>query len=253
MEAFMLTFCNSTEPDREEEMNNWYSWVHIRDVLSMKDSVSAVQRFETASVQPSGADLRRKYLTLYEVADKALCTRTHMEWTGSVKLEISTAFDLKTFAEAYWDPAYGTADFASYADCVGDKTVLTARLNGGEKVESLLPPAVLKELAGMAGFKAVHLTRYGKDQMPTSAAKTESDSHMLIAQLTDVCSAARSWDDFAKAKGLAAVQAQPVIFKPIIDRFGAEARVITPEWRAITFLSHAILGTSDKTKIFGKQ
>jgi hypothetical protein len=253
MEAFMLTFCNATDPDRDEEMNNWYTWVHIRDVLSMDGSVSAVQRFEAASVQPAGADLRRKYLTLYEVTDKSLCTKRHMERSGSVKLEISTAFDLKTFAEAYWDPAYGTAEFASYADCVGDKSVLLARMDGGEKVESLLPPETLKELSGMAGFKAVYLARYGKDQMPTSAAKTESVSHMLVSQLTDACLAARSWDDFAKDKGLAKVQTQPIIFRPIIERFGADERVNTPERRALTFLSHAILGTSDKTNIFAKQ
>jgi hypothetical protein len=252
METFMLTFCNATEPDREEEMNNWYTWVHIRDVMSMENSTVAVQRFEVASIQPTGADLRRKYLTLYEVADKALCTKKHLEWTGTLKLEISTAFDIRTFAEAYWDPVYGTAEFASYADCIGDKTVLTARMDGGEKVESLLPPARLKELAGMAGFKAVYLTRYGKDQMPTSAAKTESVSHMLIAQLTDSSVAAQSWNDFAAAKGLAALQTQPVIFKPIINRFNAAERAKTPEWRALTFLSHAILGASDKTKIFEK-
>jgi hypothetical protein len=197
--------------------------------------------------------LRRKYLTLYEVADKALCTKKHMEWAGSVKLEISTSFDLKTFAEAYWDPVYGTAEFASYADCVGDKTVLTVRLDGGEKVESLLPQEALKELADAAGFKAVYLSRYGKDQMPTSAAKTESVSHILVSQLTDAGLAARSWDDFVNAKGLAALQAQPVIFKPLIERFGADERIDTPVWRSLTFLSHAILGTSDKTKIFEKR
>lgn len=72
METFMLTFCNATEPGREDEMNNWYTWVHIRDVMSMNESTIAVQRFETTSVQPAGADLRRKYLTLCEVADKAV-------------------------------------------------------------------------------------------------------------------------------------------------------------------------------------
>ncbi|MFP3154346.1 hypothetical protein LQZ18_07940 [Lachnospiraceae bacterium ZAX-1] len=65
---------------------------------------------------------------------------------------------------------------ASYADCIGDKTVLMVRMDGEEKVESLLLQADLKELAGKPGFKAVYLARYRKDQMPTSAAKAESVS-----------------------------------------------------------------------------
>ena len=252
MQTFMLTFCNATEQAREEEMNNWYTWVHIRDVMSMDGSSLAVQRFETSSAQPAGADLRRKYLALYEVGDKELCTKRHMEWAGTTNLEVSTAFDLKSFAEAYWDPIYSTADYASYADCVGDRTVLLVRIDGGEKTELQLSHTLLEELAARPGFKAVHLARYGVDQMPTSAAKTESVSHMLVAQLSDSFLAARSWDEFVKDKEIDSLQLQPVIYRPIIDRFGADDRIKSPEWRALTFLSHAILGT-DKAKIFSRQ
>jgi hypothetical protein len=249
METLMVTFCNAAAPDREEEMNNWYTWVHIRDVMFMGGSM-AVQRFELADAQPKNPDIRRKYLTLYEVVDKELCTKMHMEWTKARKLDVSSSFDLTTFAEAYWDPVCGTAPFSAYADYSGDKSVLIVRMDG-DKVEKILTKALLTELAAKPGVKSVNLLHYGKDQMPTSAAKTETVSNMLVAQLDSSHLAAQSWDDFAKEKKLAALQPQPIIYRPIIDRFVAGEAIKSPEWRAISYLSHAILDTSAKTPIFG--
>lgn len=253
METLMATFCNAVSPDREEEMNNWYTWVHIRDVMSMDGSSIAVQRFELDTSQPENADLSRKFLALYEVADKAICSDRHMTWQQTLKLEISSSFDLRTFSEAYWDPTYGTAAFSAYADYAGDKSVLMVRLDGKERVEAMLTLESLEELAALPGIKAAHLFCYGADQMPTSAAGTETMSHMLVAQLDDSACAAASWNAFAAEKQLSTLQAKPVIYRPIIDRFHADERIKSPEWRAITYLSHAILGTSEKSAVFGSR
>jgi hypothetical protein len=250
METLMLTYHNSTEPDRDEEMHNWYNWVHIRDVAGMPGAITAVQRLGLDSAQPAGADLSRKYLTIYEVADKTACSNGHTVLIGTRKLLISTAFDRATFAEGYWDIVSGTAGFATYADYKGDKSALAVRLNGGAKVEAALGPKELAELAAQPGFVAVHLTRRAEDQQQNSAADTESASHILVGQLDDSYLAAKSWDAFAAAKNLAALDASPVIYKPIIDRFVAAQAKKSPEWAAISFLSHAIMGCSPDAQAY---
>ncbi|MDR2381808.1 MAG: hypothetical protein LBE08_11690 [Bifidobacteriaceae bacterium] len=244
METLMLTFHNATEPDREEEMRNWYNWVHIRDVAAMPNAITAVQRLGLASAQPDGADLSRKYLTIYEVADKTACSVGHTELIGTRKLLISTAFDRATFAEGYWDIVAQTASFAAYADYKGDKSALAVRLDGGAAVEAALGVAELVELASQPGVVAAHLACRSSEQQANSAADTESASHVLVAQLDDSYLAARSWDAFAAAKGLASLKPEPVIYQPIIDRFSAADAQKSPEWQAITYLSHAIMGCS---------
>jgi hypothetical protein len=231
-------------------MTNWYNWAHIRHVLSMSGSVSHAQRFKLASCQPSEPDTRRGYLTVYEVADKALCTAITMDWAGTVKYEISTAFDVRSFAEAYWDIVRGTADFATYADYAGDRSVLVARLDGGDQVEATLPAETLADLADRPGLLSAHLARLAADQAPTSAAQTETVSHVLIAQLTDTYLAVRSWDAFAAEAGLDALQAAPAVYRPVIRRLSAAQRTGPPQWQALSFLTIAGLGLSDKTPVY---
>jgi hypothetical protein len=245
----MLTFHNPSAPEREDEMHNWYNWVHIRDVLSMDGTVTAVQRLQLASCQPQGADLRRKFVTVYEVENKEHCTEMHSAWVGSTKLEISTAFGTD-FGEGYWDIDDQTADFATYADYAGDKAVFFARLDGGAKAPAKLTPAVLAELAALPGFKSAHLCHWSTHQAPNSSAKSESVSHMLVAQVDDVYLAVQSWDGFAERKGLAEIDAAPCVYKPLFPRFTAAESVATPERQAITFLMHCMCGLTPKMQVY---
>ncbi|MDR2381809.1 MAG: hypothetical protein LBE08_11695 [Bifidobacteriaceae bacterium] len=248
METLMITFHNASSPDREEEMNNWYNWVHIRDIAGMPGAINAVQRLAADSVQPSSPDQTYKYVTLYEVVDKATCTAGHQAVMGSRKLLISTAFDVSNFTEAYWDIIAQTASFATYADYKGDKAALTVRLTGA--VEDVLDDAVLAELAGKPGFVAAHLLRLSDEQQPNSGRDREAATHLLIGQLDDSCLAAESWDAFAAERGLSAFAPLPTIFKPVIDRFKASQAQKSPEWQALTYLSHAIIGVSPDAQAF---
>jgi len=249
MKTLMLTFHNAAAPEREEELHNWYNWVHIRDVLSMDGSVTAVQRFQLASCQPKNADLRRKFVTVYEVEDAEHCTEMHMAWVGTTKLEISTAFS-REFGEGYWDIDLQTADFATYADQGGDRAVLFARLDGKEKVEAKLPLAALQELAAQPGFRAAYLCHWSEHQAPNSSAKSETVSHMLVAHVDDVYLAVQSWDAFAEERGLAEVDAAPIVFKPLFDRFTSDESTNTPEREAITYLMHCMAGLTPKFQVY---
>ena len=50
METLMVIMVEPIE-GRVAEMNNWYTWVHIRDVMGLPGSIS-VQRFERSRIQP---------------------------------------------------------------------------------------------------------------------------------------------------------------------------------------------------------
>ncbi len=243
METMIVVSSNPVDPSREEEMNNWYSWVHIRDVTLLKGTV-AVQRFVLDDIQPAGASFDHKYLSVYEIDDKEACTKGHHEKMCTWEMEISSAFDVPSHREAYWDPCYGTADFAEYADSKGDRSVLVSRViaAGAATVEELLSKEVLKEMSELPGFLAVHLLEYGTDQQMT--AHPDPKSHVLIAQLHNSALAAASWDAFMAERGalIQGLETETALYTPVIDRLRAGDRVKSAEWRAITFLSHAILG-----------
>ncbi|MCL2146496.1 MAG: hypothetical protein FWH52_01690 [Synergistaceae bacterium] len=252
METLMIIYSNPTEESREDEFNNWYTWVHIRDVMSLEGSI-AVQRFELDSHQPENPFTTCKYLALYEIASKDACSQGHADRLLTWRMRVSTAFDFPSHIEGYWDPVHSTADFAEYADYKGDKAVLIVRIKakGSEKVEDILAIDTLNKIAGLPGFVAAHLNIYAKDQMATTLANPpEPMSHTLVCQLSDSAAASAAWDGYlnnhpAIWKGL---KFESAMYKPVIDRFKACDRIKSPEWRAISFLSHAILGLVGEVK-----
>ena len=50
-----------TEPvaGRDDDFNDWYTWVHIRDVMRMSPVVIAVQRFKRSAQQLVGGSSAR--------------------------------------------------------------------------------------------------------------------------------------------------------------------------------------------------
>jgi hypothetical protein len=63
MEKYLLVVeSNCTDPEREEEFNDWYNNVHIPDVLEAEGHIKA-ERFELINpVEGKG-----KYLAIYEI------------------------------------------------------------------------------------------------------------------------------------------------------------------------------------------
>jgi hypothetical protein len=63
--VLLLVFSNCADPSKEDEFNEWYTNVHVPDVLQTPGAVSA-QRYR--NVRPGkGTRALPKYLALYEI------------------------------------------------------------------------------------------------------------------------------------------------------------------------------------------
>ena len=69
MENLLIVYGNSTDESTNEEMNLWYSWVHIRDVLTHRAALAA-QRFELSKWQPRNFCDKHTVLCCYEIMDR---------------------------------------------------------------------------------------------------------------------------------------------------------------------------------------
>jgi hypothetical protein len=66
----LLVFSNA-RPEREHEFNDWYTNVHVLDLVDKIDGIEAGQRFQLAgSYRDSAADY--KYLAMYWIPDDKL-------------------------------------------------------------------------------------------------------------------------------------------------------------------------------------
>ena len=114
MEYITTVHLNAVSEEREEEFNNWYTFVHFRDVLNMPGHIAA-QRFWRSEFQPKEFDTTYKFYTLYELRSKQQSTKSHQERVMTWKMYISTAMDFQNYKESYWDHLYGSVPYASYA------------------------------------------------------------------------------------------------------------------------------------------
>lgn len=103
MQSFLIVQMNPTS-GREEEFNNWYSNVHIRDVMRMDGSISA-QRFLQHAVQPGfGTPAEHRYLAFYEVSDTATLSQSHADAAGTDRMVINDAADMHGPIVCYYFP-----------------------------------------------------------------------------------------------------------------------------------------------------
>jgi hypothetical protein len=97
----VLVVLTNAIPGREEEFNDWYTDVHLRDVLAL-DGFTAAERFQLSDTP--GAELAPfKYLAIYEVAPGKL--EDAVQALGVARLDhtvmpISEALDRNL--EAWW-------------------------------------------------------------------------------------------------------------------------------------------------------
>ena len=77
MQAILIANMNA-KPGRDDDYNDWYTNVHIRDAMRFKGSV-AVQRFVAAEAQVMPGRPKYKYLALYEASDAELVMQEHFD------------------------------------------------------------------------------------------------------------------------------------------------------------------------------
>lgn len=89
---------------REQDYNDWYTWVHLRDVMRLSLSVVAAQRFRAsdALAAKGGSQYDFPYLCVYEVIDPEAMTADHAP-VFTDEMPISDAYDLTRASEVYFD------------------------------------------------------------------------------------------------------------------------------------------------------
>jgi hypothetical protein len=100
-----LTVAADAVKGRDDDFNDWYSWVHIRDVLRLSPVTIAAQRFRRADRQLTPGGSKRypqAYFALYETTDPVRCTYDH-RFGNTPEMPISTSISLDNLCEGYFD------------------------------------------------------------------------------------------------------------------------------------------------------
>src|SRR4051794_23433633 len=99
MSRYLYVVQSSPVPGREDEFNDWYSNVHLKDVLKVDGFLSA-QRFMFHPVAGPHTPQHR-YLALYDVeADDLQSTENHNQYlaTETDEMPMTDAFDMSTYS-----------------------------------------------------------------------------------------------------------------------------------------------------------
>ncbi len=114
---------------REQDYNDWYTWVHLRDVMRLSLSVNAAQRFRAldafAGMGTQAYDF--PYLCIYEVTSPEAMTRDHAP-VFTDDMPVSDAYDLSGASEVYFDEVAG---FTRRPGAPGMADVIIERLDNG--------------------------------------------------------------------------------------------------------------------------
>jgi len=226
MRHLLLVFTNPLD-GRHDDLNAWYTNVHIRDVMRMPASIG-VQRFILADDQPAGRPASKfQYLAMYETDDTVRCTAAHAV-AMTPKLPISDAFDLTSPCNYFRVRSFVTADPMA----TGDGHIVVAEFAD----PSSFDPGAAARLVGHSGVLSItHLGVMGDQLVPRDPPLPE----LALLRLTGDGVKLGALDISAVVRNAAIVSH----YRPLIRRLTA-AGVLNPtaEEQAIEDRSRAALG-----------
>jgi hypothetical protein len=91
MKTVYMVYSNPAE-GREEEYNDWYSSVHLQEVVRVEGFISA-QRFELTKSQLI-EEQHYKYMAIYEIENEDVPGTTDRLIAASANMNMSTAIDI---------------------------------------------------------------------------------------------------------------------------------------------------------------
>lgn len=243
MYKLMAVFSNA-HPGRKADFNDWYTNIHIRDVMRLPGSI-AVQRFVRSERQPYAGG-PHEYLALYEIGDRASCTKAHLEDVFSPRMLISDAFRFDDLEEGYMDPLVGSTSsiFPEGAEGGVIAMRLNAKADRDDVLESWFTPARIERLASLPGVAGARLFRHSAEQIVPLPC---SYSHLAVLRIVDPVAAIDAWrktvlhesDDLA-AGPVDWTGATVTIYDPLFARLSA---------REVVTASAADLATEQRARI----
>lgn len=90
---------------RHDDLNDWYSNIHVRDALRFRGSIAA-QRFKLSAKQAQDlpADFSWEYLALYDVFDAPRFSLEHFENAETSRMRVTTAIDVSVLNDYHYYP-----------------------------------------------------------------------------------------------------------------------------------------------------
>ena len=92
MKTYFLVFSNPLD-GKEDEYNDWYTNVHLKEVVAIEGFKSA-QRFVLTKEQQN-ANQPHKYLAIYEIENQDIEGTLQSLQTASIKMKMEPVIDLK--------------------------------------------------------------------------------------------------------------------------------------------------------------
>ena len=136
LESVLLVFQNAL-PGREHEYDQWYTNVHIRDVMRLDGSL-AVQRFIRSRLQlgHGGESVHHHAAhTIYELSSYLDCIKGHGDTAFTERMPISTAGTGEGVFDFYFAPVSLSHGWNLVDGLGNDGDVVTARVSVAERQE----------------------------------------------------------------------------------------------------------------------
>jgi len=126
--ALLIVHSNAVE-GRRDDFNDWYSEIHIRDIMRMPGA-RGVQRFGRGAEPPptlaSASDLQFEFLTLYEVSDPRHIIEAHRKDMFTDRLPIADALNFDSLIDCFYMSAMpGVDGLDAYTPPAGDVLLIS--------------------------------------------------------------------------------------------------------------------------------
>ena len=101
----ILVVLSKSRPGRDEDFNDWYTNIHLRDALRFRGAIAA-QRFQRSVVQPHALSPKFdwRYLAFYDVFNAALFSREHWDNALTTRMKVTDAFDDTVLEDYHYYP-----------------------------------------------------------------------------------------------------------------------------------------------------
>lgn len=215
MKQLLIVLSNAVD-GRDAEFNEWYSYVHVRDVMRSRSAI-AVQRFGLAPQQISGGvSPEHRYLAIYEADDHTGLTEGHAE-VFTPAMPISSAFRFDDMREAYYEPL---AAIKARHGVERDGAVIIermARSTTAPDFERWYVDHRLPARARLAGISSGRFAVVAEHQMLPPA----DDAHwMAVYRVEDVQAAVAAWEaaDAAEPAPWPAESCITAVYEPLMPR-----------------------------------
>lgn len=181
MEQLLVVLSNARD-GRDDEFNDWYSNVHVRDVMRLSPGAIAVQRFGLAALQfPGQPHPAHRYLAVYEADTHQGFTDGHAE-VFTPTMPISDSFRFEDMREANYEPL---AARVHRTDRTGASDIIIERLAenaGGADFVDWYIAKRLPAIARLAGVTEAVFSRLAAVQM----LKPQPDSQYVALYRTTI-------------------------------------------------------------------